>query len=441
MKLSSNKKIFILLICLEIIFSKMNINKTLENENYYYKAMKELKPISYLFQNSNNIKILSKVEDFIPINVPVKAKYVDGFDLYDITGLLKKSSREGNKDYIANFNSTKIIYNFKDLTKTETCNFDEKQIFEITESCRPLAGAMGKGNTWNISFDTDDRRLIKIKLNPENENYLVTYNLKCGNIKNYDIDEENSYYTYKNCVTELSLYIETSYACPKYEYFVLYAFLSNGRIFIGFILLLFTAFEILGTGDIIFYYLFSFFKQIFFIFMFIAQIFLPPQVRFWKIWLILISGFIFSFIILPCIYNKYKKKLKLKNFVKYNIGAFFGFCLGQYFYDFFVEVIFWNSIFFYLLFIFLFIIGGILLAFFSDWILIKLNSSFFGAYFFVRAILFFFNYYLSEYILVFLKINGEQGQIEQLISWKHYVYNSSIFLLTTIIFFLNFWKV
>ena len=115
-----------------------------------------------------------------------------------------------------------------------------------------------------------------------------------------------------------------------------------------------------------------------------------------------------------------------------------GFFLGQYFYDLFIEVIIWNSLFFYLLFLSLFIIGGVVLSHFSHNTALYLTTSYFGAYIILRGASLFGRYFPSEYILVLLKINGELGQIGQLITWRYYVYNCCAFGLGTFAFFLQF---
>jgi hypothetical protein len=425
MKLLSPIKILTLILCLKLIFPKLNVNKTSEVENYSLKTVKEFKPISYLSYTS-----YIDLDDF-NINVPVKYIYIHNFDIYDISGLLKKSSRE-DTDYTANLSSIKIIYNFKDLKKTSECNYDGKQVFGISETCEPLAGEMGNGNSWNISFDTDGKRLIQIKLNQEKENTYVTYLLKCSNLKNYDINEEKSSYYNSSVYTNLFLYIETIYACPTYEKFVLYEWIEYFHYFLGVIFILvglITLIAVTPEGS----YCFIFCLIIFISFVSIVQIFFPPMMRFWKIWLILISFTIISLYLFIALVSYFRQI-----YIKYYFGAFLGFFLGQYFYDLFIEVIIWNSLFFYLLFLSLFIIGGVVLSHFSINIALFLTSSYFGAYIILRGASLFGRYFPSEYILVLLKINGELGQIGQLITWRYYVYNCCAFGLGTFAFFLQF---
>ena len=430
MKLFSPIKILTLLICLELIFSEDIVNKTSEEENSSLETVKEFKPISFLSQDSDDKYI--GLDDF-KIDVPVKYIYVHKFDFYDISGLLKKSSRE-DADYTAEFSSGKIIYNFKDLKKTSKCNYDRKQIFGISETCQPLAGEMGNGNTWDINFDTDGKRIIQIKLNQEKKNTNVTYLLKCSKLKNYRINEKKSSYENNNDITNLVLYIETIYACPTYEKFVLYEWIEYFHYFLGVIFILvglITLIAVTPEGS----YCFIFCLIIFISFVSIVQIFFPPMMRFWKIWLILISCIIFSIILFAIICS-----FEEQNYLKYIFGAFLGFFLGQYFYDLFIEVIIWNSLFFYLLFLFLFIIGGVVLSHFSIITAIYLTSSYFGAYIILRGASFFGRYFPSEYILVLLKINGELGQIGQLITWRYYVYNCCAFGLGTFIFIIQIIK-
>ena len=428
MKLLSSIKILTLLICFELIFPKLNINKTSEVENYSLKTVKEFKPISYLSQDSDNRYI--GLDDF-KIDVPVKYIYIHNFDFYDISGLLKKSSRE-DIDYTANLNSTKIIYNFKDLKKTGECNYDGKQIFGISNTCQPLAGEMGNGNTWDISFDNDGKRLIQIKLNQEKENTYVTYLLKCSKLKNYRINEEKSSYENKNGIINLVLYIETIYACPTYEKFVLYKWIEYFHYFIGVVFIIAGIFTLVSISPVfsslLLLYLIIFLSVISFI-----KMFFPPMMRFWKIWLILPSCIIFSGFLLAVIF-----KTVNTNYFKYAIGALLGFFLGQYLYDLFIEVIIWNSLFFYLLFLSLFIIGGVVLSHFSHNTALYLTTSYFGAYIILRGASLFGRYFPSEYILVLLKINGEVGQIGKLITWRYYVYNCCAFILATFAFFLQF---
>ena len=428
MEMLSPIKILILLLSFEIIFSEVNVNKASEVENYSLKTVKEFKPISYLFQDSKDI--YKGLDDF-KIDVPVKYVYINNYDIYDISGLLKQSSRL-DADYTATLNSTKIIYNFKDLKKTGECNYDGKQIFGISKDCQPLAGAMGNGNSWNISFNPEGQKLIQIKLNQEKENTYVTYYLKCSSLKNYDINEEKSSYENNNGITNLVLYIETIYACPTYEKFVLYEWIEYFHYFLGVVFIILgivTLFSVTPEFSSLFLlYLIIFLSIVSFI-----KMFFPPMMRFWKIWLILISCIIFSFIILVIVFKTIRN-----NYFKYAIGAFLGFFLGQYIYDLFIEVKVLNSLFFYLLFIFLFIICGVVLSHFSNYTAIYLASSYFGAYTILRGASMFGGYFPSEYILVLLKTNGEVGQIGKLITWRFYIYNCCAFGLATLTFFFQY---
>ena len=432
MKLFSPIKILTLLIYFEIYFSKININKTSEGGNYSLKTLKEFKPISYLSQDSNDKYKTPKLGlDYFKIDVPVKYIYINNYDIYDISGLLKKSSRL-DADYTATLNSTKIIYNFKDLKKTDECNYDGKQIFGISKDCQPLAGAMGNGNSWNINFDPEGQKLIQIKLNQEKENTYVTYYLKCSSLKNYDINEEKSSYENNNGITNLVLYIETIYACPTYEKFVLLEWIEYFHYFLGVVFIILgivTLFSVTPEFSSLFLlYLIIFLSIVSFI-----KMFFPPMMRFWKIWLILISCIIFSFIILVIVFKTIRN-----NYFKYAIGAFLGFFLGQYIYDLFIEVKVLNSLFFYLLFVFLFIICGVVLSHFSNYTAIVLAISYFGAYTILRGASMFGGYFPSEYILVLLKTNGEVGQIGKLITWRFYIYNCCAFGLATLTFFFQY---
>jgi len=156
------------------------------------------------------------------------------------------------------------------------------------------------------------------------------------------------------------------------------------------------------------------------------------MMRFWKIWLILISCFIFSFILLFS-FLLYLNKM----FFKYAFDVFLGFFFGQYFYDLFIEVIVWDSLFFYLLFIILFILIGVTLSHFSIYTAAHIASSYGAAYIFLRGVSQFGGYFPSEYILVLVKINGEVGQIGKLITSIFYVYNCVSFGLGTIIFIMH----
>ena len=428
MEMLSPIKILILLLSFEIIFSEVNVNKASEVENYSLKTVKEFKPISYLFQDSKDI--YKGLDDF-KIDVPVKYVYINNYDIYDISGLLKQSSRL-DADYTATLNSTKIIYNFKELKKTDECDYDGKQIFGISKDCQPLAGAMGNGNSWNISFDRDGKKLIQIKLNQEKNNTYVTYLLKCSKLKNYDINEGKSSYENNNGITNLVLYIETIYACPTYEKFVLLEWIEYFHYFLGVVFIILgivTLFSVTPEFSSLFLlYLIIFLSIVSFI-----KMFFPPMMRFWKIWLILISCIIFSFIILVIVFKTIRN-----NYFKYAIGAFLGFFLGQYIYDLFIEVKVLNSLFFYLLFIFLFIICGVVLSHFSNYTAIYLASSYFGAYSILRGASMFGGYFPSEYILVLLKTNGEVGQIGKLITWRFYIYNCCAFGLATLTFFFQY---
>ena len=269
------------------------------------------------------------------------------------------------------------------MKKTDICNYDNKQIFLISTinernktitKCEYLADSIDKGNTWYLGNDYLDKKpIIKIDLNSDNNNHTVSYILKCGNIKNYKIDYEKSYlnYKYNNGTLETILFIETSYACRKVEYFIISEFIDfNYWIFMIFgFCYLFYAFIGVFTPILLQYILI--FKLITIIIIFFIHFFLPNNFKFWKLWLIFISSIIISVILTNIIYNNLPKKKR-----KFITSIFAGFILGQLFFSLFGIFIPWNSIFLYILFLFTFIIGLIILTIFikNKMIIFIINS-------------------------------------------------------------------
>ena len=249
LKIISSKKVHI---NNEQIFNPINSDLSKRKINLFDKTLNIIETMNETLKNNkinklfnsdlsqNSLKLFSSSKSAknsntkFSINFPVKNLYIKDYNLYDISNI--KKIKKGNY-YIANFDNSKIIYNFEDLKKTDICNYDNKQIFLITTNneenktttkCEYLAESIGKGNSWYLKNDEYDKKpLIEINLNKDNNNHSVSYILKCGNIKNDEINYEKSYFNKLiNGQLETVLFIQTSYACPKIEYFILMEFIE-----------------------------------------------------------------------------------------------------------------------------------------------------------------------------------------------------------------------
>ena len=179
----------------------------------------------------------------------------------------------------------------------------------------------------------------------------------------------------------------------------------------------------------IFNIIITFISFIFYI-LIIVQFILPPQTRFWKIFLIFIGAIIISFLITWIIY---KKKYNEEIF-KYPASVFAGILFGQFFFLSFGIIIPWNSIYLYILFILVSIIICVLMIIFIQKKIVNyIFISFACSYIFVRVISILEGHFPNEYIEIFLKSYGEEEQLYNLINWKSYAYYSSIVVGTLII--------
>ena len=408
-----------------------------EDTSKYFNELKDNKFISlYEYESISDDKNKSDAEiAFSKISFSVKCMFVDDFNLYDISGL-GKNVLSDEKEYNVTLGGKKIYFNFcYDLKPKEdiNCTFEKKQIFVLDEKdkCDYLANSILSGNSWFKSKEGANTSYLKIELNhgddEEHKNHVVTYILECNESVKYEYVEGNSYY--KKVIGdgkyETKIYIKTSEACPKMDFYVIWEFINNYNFIFASILIGFGLFNcILGNrfADYTCFILALFACTIFVLFF--AQFILPPGCARWIIWVILALGIIIGCTVGYIVFHHYDKVLA------FLVGGLGGVILGQFFFSMFGSLISWNSILVNVLFVVICVIVAILLAFWLNTAIVIGSTSFIGSYALIRGLSLFFGSFPSEFTIIDLKNRGETEQIAELMNWKVYMYLAAIVVCT-----------
>ena len=365
------------------------------------------------------------------IKFSVKCMLVDDFSLYDISGLGINFMKENKRAYNQTVDGTNIYYNFcYDLQKIDGCNYDKKQIFAVTgegndTSCEPLANSINKGNTWNTGKNTSDNStFLQIELNSdESKNHKIFYILKCNkDQKELKYYPDRSYYKRKTTEDNKTfdktvLYFETKEACEKYNFYVIWQFVNDYSFIFASIIIAFGLFNCIAGNYLAKYttFLLILFGVVVLTFI-LFQFILPSGCAQWIIWVILVIGIIVGCAIGVLVFKHYKK------FISFLVGGLAGFLLGEFLFNLFGNKININSTLVNILFIIVAIIAAILLAYWLKDIIVILATAFIGAYAFIRGISIFAGYFPSEFTIIDLKNRGEKEQLDELITWRFYVY-------------------
>lgn len=415
-----------------------------EDTSKYFNEKKDNKFISLSeYESVSDDKNKSDAEiAFSKISFSVKCMFVDDFNLYDISGL-GKNVLSDEKEYNVTLGGKKIYFNFcYDLKPKEdiNCTFEKKQIFVLDENdkCDYLANSILSGNSWFKSKEGGNTSYLKIELNhgddEEHKNHVATYILECDESVKYEYVEGKSYY--KKDIGggkyETKIYIKTSEACPKMDFYVIWEFINNYSYIFASVLIAFGIFNcILGNkfADYTCFILTLFACTIFVLFF--AQFILPPGCARWIIWVILALGIIIGSAVGYIVFHHYDKVLA------FLVGGIGGVILGQFLFSMFGSLIPWNSILVNVLFVVICVIVAILLAFWLNTAIVIGATSFIGSYAFIRGLSLFFGSFPSEFTIIDLKNRGETEQIAELMNWKVYMYLAAIVVCTGLSIFVQ----
>lgn len=387
-----------------------------------------LDPLISFGEDKNQSTAEIKLRD---IKFSVKCMLVDDFNLYDISNLGVNFLKDNKRAYNQTINGTNIFYNFcYDLQKINGCNYDKKQMFAVkkegnTTTCEPLANSINQGNKWNTGKNNSDgSKFLQIELNTDKKNnHKIYYILKCNDkqesLKFY---QDRSYYKKEikkdnETTYETVLFFETKEACEKYNFYAIWQFINEYYYIFASLIIAFGLFNcILGCKlakyTTFLLILFGVVVLSFFLFQFI----LPSGCAEWVIWVILVVGVIVGCAIGVLVFKYHDK------FMSFLVGGLAGFLLGEFLFNLFGNLINANSTLINILFIIISIIVAILLAFWLKDIIIILATSFIGAYSLIRGISIFAGHFPSEFTIIDLKNRGEKEQLDELITWRVYVY-------------------
>jgi hypothetical protein len=422
------------------------------------ESMAQFEDTSKYFQENKDNKLISLSEYesvsgdgnksdaeiyFSQISFSVKCMFVENYNLYDISGL-GKNVLSDEKEYNITINGKKIYFNFCYDLKPKAdinCNFEKKQVFVLDENnkCDYLANSILSGNSWYTGTNEyNNITYLRIDLNHDNEgdhkNHVFTYILECDKSVKYNYVEGESYYKKDlgNGTFETKIYIKTSEACPKMDFYVIWEFINNYSYIFASLLVAFGIFNCIFGNKFADYtcFILTLFGCTIFV-LFFAQFILPPGCAKWIIWVILVLGIIIGCSVGYVVFNHYEKVLA------FLVGGIGGVILGQFLFSMFGNLIPWNSILVNVLFVIICVIVAILLAFWLNTAIVIGATSFIGSYAFIRGLSLFFGSFPSEFTIIDLKNRGETDQIAQLLTWKVYMYLAAIVICTGLSIFVQ----
>ena len=378
---------------------------------------------------------------FRKIDFSVKCMFVSNFTLYDIYGLTKNELNAGDgKGYYSksffysespevNY-TVEILFNFCDDLKKDVCDYEKKQIFaKIDNKCTPIANSINKGNSWYTgeSYDGEPGQFLKIELNKE-DTHNVNYIIKCNpDIKYNLIESKSKFYRRPDGKIDLTLFIESSEACPKMDFYIVWEFVLDFAWLFSSLLIILGLFNcILGQYFSKYTCFILSLLTVTILVLFFGQYILPSGCAYWVIWILFAVG-----VILGCTLGYFTFKYHEK-FISFVVGGLCGFLLGEFFFSLFGNKIPWEPLVVHILFIIACIIALIIVAFFLKKAIVIFATSFIGSYCFIRGISLFAGGYPSEFTIIDLKSKDETEQIDELFTWRVYVYLAFIVICTVL---------
>lgn len=439
-------------ILIEIVYSFKALTSRGEHFKPFISVMSPESLNQFIYNEKENPLLYleaageSDVEKFMKnITVKVKCKFIDDFNLYDISKLTKNAldakpyyeeeiyCEEDSKEYKIKFN---FCYDLKHVDE------EGKQIIVVDDKDNSIAIAdsVSKGNEWTTFTDPQDKNAskIEIKLNSPKgqENHHVKYILQCNTAaKHMNYVKNNSYYR-KNIggnEYETVIYIISKEACVQFDFYVVWKFIMDYSFFFSIVLIVFGLFNCILGKKFTQYtcFLLALFGVTICVILF-SQYILPSGCKEWIIWVLLILGIIIGSTAGYFVFIYYDKV------ISFLVGGIAGFFLGEFLFNLFGNQIKGNATLINTLFIVGCIIILIIISYVLKTLIIILATAFIGSYAFIRGISLFAGGFPNIFTIISLRTDGETDQINNLLGWEFYVYLSSIVVCTGLSIYIQY---
>lgn len=357
--------------------------------------------------------------------------------MYDLTGMAKNIMSKDGKDYVyeLNDNSTKIFYNFcYNLHDNNGCKGKDPAQVSFTKdgNCTQLAGPIGGGNTWRIN-----KTVVEIEMNKVGgSNHAVRYLIECDETKkdkskkdlvDPELIEGKTYFNKQisEGKYETLLYFKSKYGCPTIDFYTFWKFLNTYDYIFATILIIVGIFEcFLGQKFLVpTAFIITCAMVLIIVVIFFFEFILPPGTADWIIWVILFIGLVIG-IFAGYYVAKHKEKC-----LALIVGGVSGFFLGEFLFNLFGNKFGSNLLLVNILFVVICIAVLVILSFFLSKIIFIFSTSLIGSYLTIRGISFFAGGFPSEFTIMDLTKAGEQDQISELLTWRVYIYLTSMVVL------------
>lgn len=340
----------------------------------------------------------------------------DKISVYDLHDL------KPNSDYnytSFNIKGGQILFNLcEDIpNKYSGCTPDTQVVYrtEKNQCEKRLTNVASKGSEWSLINPDDQYSGIKIKMSPGDDSKIVTFEIKCDNSTNMTEVKTSSSID----DPELTFTFSSKYACPQADFYDIYRIIVEKKYIFGSALILIGLFELflgqkLVTATI---FIFSAALVVLFVFVFFFQFIIPGGVDPTVFWIVLAIAIIVG-LVLGYFVAKYKDK-----FFGIIMGALLGYIIGQILYNLALNRITGMNqtllqVIVYVISIGVCIALGILL--FN--IVTIFATALIGAYAVIRGISIFAGGFPNETTLADLVKRKEMQQLENLLTWKVYLY-------------------
>ena len=391
--------------------------------------------------NLFSVFLLINSSNFKDINISVKCMFIDGFTLYDLSSMAR-SSGEDIKDFALDIDGTKYHYNFcYNIKKEHSCDVDKKQFAKDENGkCEILAKEIGTGNKWKISSEEEEKRIIEMDLNKEQDNKEVKFFIECDN--STEINEENrSKHTFEKFIKKsegskeiYEFYFKSAGACPKIDFYFFWKIIQEYDYIFAIVIMALSLFLcILGL---------KFIKPAVFILtiitiilvftVFFLQFVLPAGTKTWVLFLIIGIGIIIGLFVGIFIIRTEKYSLPIL------FGGLSGFFLGNLLFNLFGNRINAKPLLVNILFCVACMIVLAILAFIFQKFLKIFTTSFIGSYGFIRGLSFWAGGFPNEFEIIDLMSKDEAEQIKELLTWKVYIYLASIVVILCLSIFIQY---
>jgi hypothetical protein len=393
----------------------------------------------------------SENKDFI--KAKIKCFYIDEYDVYDISSLDSNAlDKDGYysitlKSETSN-NSYTIYYNFcNDIKKNpDNCTDGENQAFykDNEGKCYILGDKINSGNKWSIKNETiykntgnETKEVITIDVN-SNSNHKLIYKLVCnptyGKRKKgvFNIMTDNSFIDDTNGLS-VTLYVESLDACKIIKFYISSKFIYDYK---GVFVIL-----LMGLGA-----LNSFFGKklskynifplcivtITFLIIILSNYVLPSGCAEWIMWVIFAIGIISGGV---AGYFAFKYSEKYGTII---IEGIAGFYIAPFLYNWFGNRIHISGIIMNIIFLVVSIGILITLGCFFKKIINIISTSFIGSFCLIRGISLLVTGFPDEIQIFDLISKNEEEQFNEFITWKLYIYLSSMAILISISIYVQF---